>query len=307
MSIARKFVLTAASLVLAGGAGFWLMTSSNGLDAQAIAALPPGDPQRGEQVFWAGGCASCHAAPGTTGDARLLLPGGVRLETPFGVFVAPNISSSPTDGIGNWTAGDLANAMLRGVSPDGAHYYPAFPYASYARMAPQDVSDLHAFLTTLPAVEGRAPEHELAFPFSVRRGLGLWKLLFLNDDAVLALDAPSDQVLRGQYLVEGPGHCGECHTPRNFAGGTDTSRWLAGAVAAEGQGNVPNITSGEGGIGDWSEFDIATLLESGFTPDFDSVGGAMASVVRNMAELPAADREAIAAYLKAIPGHANGF
>lgn len=307
MPFLRKLVLTGVVLAAAGGAAFWFLTAPDRLGEGDLVALSPGDAAKGEQVFWAGGCASCHAAPGATGEARLQLVGGVRLETPFGAFVAPNISQHPDDGIGGWSVADLANAMLRGVSPGGSHYYPAFPYASYTRMDRQDVADLHAFLTTLPAVEGEAPEHELGFPFNVRRGLGLWKLLFLDERPVVALDAPSEQVARGQYLVEGPGHCGECHTPRNPAGGSERSRWLAGAVAAEGDGNVPNITSGDGGIGDWSEADIAALLESGFTPEFDSVGGAMASVVRNMAELPASDREAIAAYLKAIPAHPNGY
>lgn len=307
MPLLRKLAISGAALIAVGAGAFWLLTAPDPLDRSEIEALAAGDAARGETMFWAGGCASCHAAPGATGEARLALGGGVRLETPFGTFIAPNISQHERDGIGGWTSADLANAMLRGISPTGSHYYPAFPYTSYARMKPQDVADLHAFMGTLPAVEGEAPGHELRFPFTVRRGLGLWKLLFLDDRPVVAFDSPSEQVARGQYLVEGPGHCGECHTPRNLAGGTDKSRWLAGAVATEGQGNVPNITSGDGGIGDWSEADIAALLESGFTPDFDSVGGSMASVVRNMAELPASDREAMAAYLKATPGHPNGY
>ena len=307
MVSARKLAIAAVALAALGGAGFWLATQPDRLDAAALAALGPGDAARGEQVFWAAGCASCHAAPGATGEDRLRLVGGERFATPFGTFVAPNISQHARDGIGGWSAQDLANAMLRGVSPEGAHYYPAFPYTSYARMRIEDVGDLHAFMQTLPAVEGSAPGHELAFPFTERRGLGLWKLMILDPSPAVALADASDEVARGQYLIEGPGHCGECHTPRNALGGTDTGRWLAGAVAAEGRGNVPNITTGEGGIGDWSQEDIAYLLESGFTPDYDSVGGSMASVVHNMARLPASDREAIAAYLKAIPGHPNGY
>lgn len=307
MALMRKLAVTAVVLAAAGGGAFWFLSVPEPLDAATVAGMGDGDATRGEQVFWAGGCASCHAAPQADGDERLALSGGVRLETPFGTFVAPNISQHPDDGIGGWTAEDLANAMLRGVSPEGRHYYPAFPYASYARMQPGDVADLHAYLKTLPAVEGSAPDNQLAFPFNIRRGLGLWKRLFLDASPAVALADPSEQVARGQYLVEGPGHCGECHTPRNAIGGVDTGRWLAGAVAAEGRGNVPNITTGEGGIGDWSEEDIAYLLESGFTPEFDSVGGSMASVVHNMAQLPASDREAIAAYLKAIPGHPNGY
>lgn len=306
MSRSGKLLLSLAVLVLAGGAAFWFVSAPRPLDSATLGSLEGGDAERGERIFWAGGCASCHAAPGATGDDRLVLAGGVRLETPFGDFVAPNISQHPQDGIGGWSAGDLGNAMLRGVSPAGEHYYPAFPYGSYTRMKPGDVADLHAFLITLPEVEGKAPQSEIAFPFSMRRGIGLWKMLFLNDEPVVALDNPSEAIARGQYLVEGPGHCGECHTPRNALGGLDRGQWLAGGPAAEGEGRVPNITSGEGGIGDWSEAEIADLLETGFTPDFDSVGGSMASVIRNMAELPSSDRDAIAAYLKAVPGHPDG-
>jgi len=197
---------------------------------------------------------------------------------------------------------------MRGVSPAGEHYYPAFPYTSYARMKVADVADLHAFMKTLPAVEGEAPGHRLGFPYDQRRGLGLWKRLYLSGDPVVALaaDAPADLVL-GRYLVEGPGHCGECHTPRDRAGGSLHDQWLAGAPAAVGTGVIPNITPGEGGIAGWSAADIAGVLESGFTPEFDSVGGAMAEVVRSTARLTPEDRAAIAAYLKDVPPRPNGY
>lgn len=291
-----------------GAASFWLLTEPQRLDAATLAELGAGDAARGERIFWAGGCTSCHARPKSEGDARLELSGGLELDTPFGIFVAPNISSDPQSGIGSWSVEDFANAMMRGVAPDGSHLYPSFPYTSYARMNPADVADLYAFMKTLPAVSGDAPGHRLSFPFNIRRGLGLWKLLYLSEEPVIALaaDAPQEVAL-GRYLVEGPGHCGECHTPRDFAGGGDKTRWLSGAAAAEGEGIVPNITSGEGGIGDWSASDIASYLETGFTPEFDSVGGAMVAVQRNLARLQPADREAIAAYLKTIPPHPNGY
>lgn len=297
--------------IVVGGLGlaaFWFLTQPKTIDPAVLAAMPAGDAARGESLFWAGGCASCHAAAKAEGDAKLLLAGGVELKTPFGTFVAPNISSDKTDGIGSWSPADLANAMLKGVSPQGEHLYPAFPYTSYARMRPADIADLYAYLLTLPAVKGSAPPHQLGFPFNLRRGLGLWKLLYLSDEPVIALaEGTPEKVLRGRYLVEGPGHCGECHTPRQMTGGLDKSQWLAGAVAAEGDGIVPNITSGEGGLGSWSESDIASYLETGFTPDFDSVGGAMVEVQKNMAKLSSEDRQAIAAYLKAIPPHPNGY
>ncbi|WP_214473320.1 cytochrome c [Mesorhizobium sp. dw_380] len=302
--------LVGAALVLgcAGAAAGWPLSAPVRLDAAALTQLGPGDAAKGKRIFYAGGCTSCHAKPGSQGDARLQLVGGLELKTPFGTFVPPNISQDPKDGIGGWSVEDLANAMLKGVSPSGEHFYPAFPYASYARMKPSDIADLYAYLKTLPAVAGKAPGNSLAFPFTIRRGIGLWKLLYLSNQPVIPLpDGTPDPVVAGRYLVEGPGHCGECHTPRDFAGGIKKGEWLAGAVAAEGSGVVSNITSGEGGIGRWSAADIANYLETGFTPDFDSVGGTMVDVQRNMAQLTPEDRAAIAAYLKAVPPHPNGY
>jgi mono/diheme cytochrome c family protein len=304
----RKLVAAVVVFVLAAGLAFWVLTMPRRLDGTVLATLHSGDAARGERIFWAGGCVSCHGRPGAKGDARLQLSGGLELKTPFGVFVPPNISPDKADGIGAWTLEDFANALKLGVSPEGRHYYPAFPYPSYARMKLGDIADLFAYLKTLPPVSGRAPADRVSFPFSVRRGIGLWKMLYLSDKPVISLPANASQEEKnGQYLVEGPGHCGECHTPRSFLGGTRNDLWLSGAAALEGKGHVPNITSGEGGIGDWSRKDIAYYLESGFTPDFDSVGGAMVDVQENIAHLPAADREAIAAYLKAVPPHPNGY
>ncbi|MHB2265936.1 c-type cytochrome [Aliihoeflea sp. PC F10.4] len=291
MGALSKIAIGATLTVAIGGAAFWYFTEPVRLDAAEIAALPQGNAEAGERIFWAGGCASCHAAPGAQGDAMLQLAGGVELESEFGTFVAPNISTDPQHGIGGWTVGDFANAVKRGVSPGGRHYYPAFPYTSYSRMRDEDVADLFAFMQTLPAVASDAPEHQVSFPFNLRRGLGLWKQLYLNDDPQVEIADASDQVRAGQYLVEALGHCGECHTPRAITGGLETERWLGGR---------PNITPG-GDIAGWSEDDIAYYLESGFTPDFDSAGGRMAAVVRNMAQLPAEDRQSIAAYLKAVP------
>ncbi|MBB6353427.1 c-type cytochrome [Aminobacter aganoensis] len=308
MGAFKKFAVAALALGGAGAAALWWLALPERLSPNAVAALGTGDAARGQRIFDAGGCASCHAKPKSDGEARLLLAGGVELKTGFGTFVAPNISTDPNDGIGAWSLEDFANAMLRGVSREGQHLYPAFPYASYARMKPAEVADLYAFMKTLPSVAGSAPDHTLPFPVSIRSGVGLWKLLYLSDQPVVAFaDGTPDKVLRGRDLVEGAGHCGECHTPRSPAGGADRTRWLAGAAAAEGQGIVPNITPEGSGISGWSESDIASYLETGFTPEFDSVGGTMVEVQKNMARLSAEDREAIAAYLKATPPHPNGY
>lgn len=284
-----------AGLAALGAAAGWLVTAPQSLEATAQG---PGDAARGARIFHAGGCASCHSAKGAKGADRLKLAGGAALATPFGTFQPPNITPGP-DGIGGWSLAQFDNAMRRGISPDGRHYYPAFPYASYARMHAQDIADLFAYLKTLPAVAGKAPDNDVAFPFSIRRGIGLWKRLYLDPNPVVALpaDAPPD-VRAGQYLVEGPGHCGECHTPRDQLGGPVRARWLAGGPDAEGKGKVPGITPA---TLKWSAGEIADYLKTGFTPDYDSVGGSMAEVQTNMAQLPDADRAAIAAYLKALP------
>jgi mono/diheme cytochrome c family protein len=308
MGIVARLALGAVALCAVGGATFWFLTAPVRLEPEELAGLAAGDAANGERIFWAGGCASCHARPKAEGDAKVELAGGMEFKTPFGTFVAPNISQDEKDGIGAWSGEDFANAVMRGVSPSGQHLYPAFPYTSYARMKLADVADLYAFMKTLPAVSGKAPDHSLNFPFNIRRGLGLWKRFYLTTEPVVTLDEASPEpALLGRYLVEGPGHCGECHTPREFTGAAKKAQWLAGAKAAEGDGIVPNITSGEGGLGGWSEGDIANYLETGFTPDYDSVGGSMVEVQKNMARLTAEDRAAIAAYLKAVPPHPNGY
>lgn len=257
-----------------------------------------GNVEWGEQVFNVGGCASCHMEKGAKGAARLLLGGGQAFNTPFGTFYAPNISPSES-GILGWTALDLANAMLRGVSPEKTHYYPAFPYGSYTKISQQDVADLKLFLDTLPPVDKANQAHELSFPFNIRRTLGFWKLLFLSDDPIAENYEP-----RGQYLVEGLGHCAECHTPRNALGGLDTSRWLAGAPNPDGKGRIPNLTPG-GDLANWSVEDVAYYLESGFTPEYDTAGSTMVEVIENLSRAPAEDRLAIARYLKGLPALAN--
>ena len=301
----RRSAIIALSVLAVGAGLFWLLTVPARLAPSDIGSTASADAVRGARIFWAGGCASCHASAGAKGDDRLRLGGGAALVTKFGSFHAPNISPDRAHGIGGWSLADFANALQRGVDPQGRHLYPAFPYGSYRRMTKGDVADLFAYVQTLPPVATDAPANALKFRFTIRRGIGLWKLAFLGRDGpVVALGKDATSAARaGQYLVEGPGHCGECHTPRGLGGigGLDASRWLAGAPALEGKGRTPNITPAKDGIGTWSVSEIAAYLETGFTPDYDSVGGAMVEVQANMAKLPPADRAAIAAYLKAVP------
>lgn len=289
MRLRNKLTLGAALV----GVALWFVSAAKPLDPTEWQSQP-GDVLRGEQVFNIGGCASCHMEKGAKGEARLALGGGQAFATPFGTFYAPNISPSQA-GLSNWTTLDLANALLRGVRPDGAHYYPVFPFASYSRMEPQDVADLKAYLDSLPPVSRVNQPHDIPFPFNIRRSLGFWKLLFLRDTPVVESAEP-----RGQYIVEGLGHCAECHTPRNILGGLDKGRWLAGAPNPEGKGRIPNLTPG-GDLANWSVEDIAYYLETGFTPEFDTAGSTMVEVVENLSTASAEDRLAIARYLKALP------
>ena len=295
----RKLIIALVILAAIGLAGFWLLTAPRSIAAVDIPDHTP-DLANGERMFWAGGCDSCHAAKGATGDNRFRLGGGLALNTPFGIFLAPNISPDPENGIGGWTEVDFVGAMKLGVAPGGRHLYPAFPYTSYQRMRVEDILDLKAFLDTLPAVTDANKPHELPFPFSVRRGLGLWQLLYVDGRTVEPNPSADQKVNRGAYLVLGPGHCSECHTPRAFDGGLVVASAFTGGPSPEGDGDIPNITPHESGIGDWTEADIVNFLETGFTPEFDSAGGAMAAVVANMAMLPREDLEAIAAYLKTV-------
>jgi mono/diheme cytochrome c family protein len=283
-------------LALIGAGGMWFLARPAPLAEAAVAGLT-GDTKKGEAVFWAAGCASCHMAAEAKGADQLVLPGGQRFPSDFGTFVAPNISQDPTHGIGGWSLLDLANALKRGVSPEGEHYFPALPYASYAKMEMQDVADLHAFLQTLPADATPSEPHELAFPFSRREAVGVWKLLYLNEDWALP-GSLTPTAERGRYIAEALAHCGECHTPRTLLGGMDKAHWLQGAPNPSGEGRIPGITPA---ILQWTAPDIVQYLTTGFTPEFDSVGGHMAHVVENMARLPDEDRQAVARYLLELP------
>ena len=298
-------------LIVLGVLGFFALTSPSAYRvirgggaaggtpvARAGSARAP-DLENGRTMFFAGGCTSCHTTPNQ--DDHLRLGGGYALKSPFGTFHVPNISPHKQDGIGSWSTADFVRAMREGVSPDGRHYYPAFPYTSYQRMTPEDLSDLFAFIMTLTPVEGRAPDHDLPFPYNIRRGVGLWKLAFLDGKVFTPDPGKSESWNRGAYLVNGAGHCAECHSERNFAGAIIEERRFAGGPDPEGRGTVPNITPSPTGIGGWTPEEVATLLKTGETPNFDTVGGPMGSVVRNASQLSDADREAMAEFILSLP------
>lgn len=291
----RRLILSLIGLAIVGAGIFWVVTIPHPRDMAPFAGLT-GDKAHGEQVFWASGCASCHMAPKATGDAELVLAGGQAFPTQYGTFYAPNISTDKDQGIGGWDLPTFVHAIQDGISPEGEHFYPAMPFTAYTHMVPQDVVDLKAFMDALPASATPNVDHVVSFPFNMRRALGAWKMLFASDAWVMPATTP--MVERGRYIVEAMAHCGECHTPRNVMGGLKKSSWLAGAPLPDGPGRVPNITPAKL---DWSEADIVAYLTTGFTPDFDVVGGSMAHVVANMAKLPVSDVAAVAAYLKTAP------
>ena len=299
----RRLALVAVVLVLAGLALFWFVTEPVG---GVSITLPPHTPNlaNGETMFNIGGCAACHATPNKDPDKvdRTRLGGGLALPCPFGTFYVPNISPDPTDGIGKWTESGFIGALWNGTAWDGSsppyHLYPAFPYPSFRHMELDDVRDLFAYLKTLPPVQGKIRPPDLSFPFNIRRLNGVWKLLFLKGGPFQPDPSQSAQWNRGAYLVNGPGHCAECHSPRNMLGAIIESERFAGGPTPDGKGFVPNITPFRL---HWSAKDIASFLNDGMTPDGDFAGGAMADVIRNTALLGDADRDAIATYIASLP------
>jgi len=292
----RKLIIAVAILVAISVGGFWIVTIPKTVSPREFGPHTA-DVENGRVLFNAGGCASCHATPKQEDKSRL--GGGLPLKSAFGTFYAPNISPDRNDGIGAWTEAQFVTALREGTLASGQHLYPAFPYTSYRLITIDDSMDLFAYLKTLPAVAGKAPDHELPFPFGLRRALGIWKLMFLGDEPFRPDSQRSADWNRGAYLVNGAGHCAECHSPRNFLGAIIPGLRFTGGPNPVGRGWVPNITQQE--LKDWSEQDIANLLETGETPEGDHVGSLMAEVVRSTAQLPDQDRAAIAAYIKSLP------
>jgi len=292
----RKLVFAAVAAAVVALAAFWFLTIPETVPASALGPHTP-DLANGKAMFIAGGCVSCHAVPKQEDKTRL--GGGLALGSPFGTFYVPNISPDKTDGIGGWSEAQFITAMVKGTSPAGEHLFPAFPYTSYQRVSFDDLRDLFAYLKSLPPVSGKVRDHAVPFPFNVRRLVGGWKLLFLDGQPFKPEPSQSPQWNRGAYLVNGAGHCAECHSPRNFLGAIIPDKRFAGGPAPDGQGGVPNITQQK--LKEWSVKDIVDTLTTGMTPDSDFVGGAMVEVVRSTSQLSAEDREAIATYIKSLP------
>lgn len=259
-------------------------------------AQTQGDAKRGLYVSKAAGCLGCHTVDKP--DAQPYA-GGRELETPFGTFFGPNITPHPDAGLGRWSEEDFVRAMRLGVRPDGAHYYPAFPYTSFTKINDQDLRDLWAYLRSLPASSQPSRAHDLQFPFNWRWLIAGWKLLFFSPGAFEPDPARSATLNRGAYLVNALGHCGECHTPRNFLGARREDRHLAGAKLAEGAG-APNLTPAR--LKKSSDAEIREFLLSAMTPEGDVAAESMAEVVRNTtSQLTEQDLDAMIVYLRSVP------
>ncbi|HEX9464182.1 MAG TPA: cytochrome c [Alphaproteobacteria bacterium] len=266
----------------------------------AQAQAPAADAiARGQYIFDAAGCTSCHTDEKNKGQ---LLAGGVPLKTPFGTFYGPNITPDPTHGIGGWSEADVIRALRDGKDDDGDHLFPVFPYTSFTKMTDADAKDLWAYLRSVPPTATPSKPHDIGFPFNIRLAQMFWKRLFFTPGRFQPDPAKSAEVNRGAYIVQALGHCGECHTQRNLLGGMDTKLFLAGNTRGPDGHAVPNITPDpDTGIGKWSDRDLVDLFKEGMTPDGDFVGGAMAEVVRHStSKLTDSDIHAVIAYVRSL-------
>jgi mono/diheme cytochrome c family protein len=265
--------------------------------ACALNALAQGDARRGAYLAKAAGCAGCHTAKK---EGAAPYAGGRELKTPFGTFYGPNITPHPEAGIGRWSEADFRRALREGVRPDGAHFFPAFPYPSFTKITDADAGDLWAFLRALPPDARKNQPHELRAPYGWRFLVGAWKWLYFTPGP-FAADASKPAALnRGAYLVEALGHCGECHTPRNFLGGTQRERRLAGTASGPDGKGVPNLTPAK--LRKWDDRELREFLQTGLTPDGDVAAETMGEVVRNTtSQLTPEDLAALIAYLRSLP------
>ena len=295
----RGALIASACALAAVAVGAWVFLAPRGMPASELAAPHQADLANGEAVFIAANCTGCHATPDQ--DDRLQLAGGLKLSSSFGDFVAPNISPDPRYGIGAWTEAEFVNALKRGVGRNGQHLYPSLPYPAYSKMTTADVRDLFAYLKTLPAVAKPTAPHDLRFPYTLRIGVGVWKALYFRPEEFKPDPGQSAAWNRGAYLAEGATHCAECHTPRDRLGGPIEDKRYAGAPSLEAGGRFANnITSHADGIGDWSEEDIASFLQTGQDRCFNEPAG-MAAVLASTTRMSEEDVNALATYIRSLP------
>ncbi|GAA4326552.1 hypothetical protein GCM10023144_10150 [Pigmentiphaga soli] len=257
---------------------------------------------RGMQVAAIGDCTSCHTAPHGKPFA-----GGLPIGTPFGTIYSTNITPDPDTGIGKWSLEAFTRAMRRGVSRDGHLLYPAFPYPHFTHMSDDDIKAVYAYMMTRDPVHAEPPANSLRFPFGFRPLVAGWNLLFLRDGDLPAAPSPElaqdAQWLRGRYLVEGAGHCASCHTPMNAFGAEKTDQAFAGGFI-DGW-DVPPLNALSRTPRPWTAAQLSSYLRTGLASEHGAAAGPMLPVTRQLADLPEADAQAIAAYLLSLDPHAG--
>jgi mono/diheme cytochrome c family protein len=284
-----------ALIAVSGLLAFWVISAPHPNVAADIPAHTA-NLENGQLLYNIGGCISCHAS-----EADAAVPaGGKPLSTPIGVLYPPNLTPEPETGLGKWSNVDFVNAMQKGLHPDGAHLIPAFPYTSYAHMNVEDVLDIKAYLDSLPPVKNATPpQHVFALPI-VRRGLGAWKKIGF-DETKFTPEKQTEQWNRGAYLVNGPGHCSECHTPRTMFMSSDISKMFQGGPHPEGKGKVPSLRdlAGRGRYKDAK--DLVLAFQNGEELGYEKMSsGGMGEVRKNISKLPEADIAAIAEYVMSL-------
>ncbi|HET6629824.1 MAG TPA: cytochrome c [Woeseiaceae bacterium] len=298
MAETSMLLLTRAALAVAA-----LVMLSAGARAEIAATSLA---EKGRYLATAGNCRTCHTHEGGKPFA-----GGVPFVTPFGTIYSTNITPDPQTGIGGWSAEEFSDALHEGVRADGKHLYPVFPYTAFTKLSDEDTAALFAYVQSLTPVQYVPPENDLGFPYSQRWGLGLWKALYFDEGKFVPNEHKSVEWNRGAYLVEGLGHCGMCHTPRNFMGASDEDLALTGGTYKDKiQGNLldwsaSNLTSSSSGLASWSVEDIAGYLKLGFTQRASVFGPMNEVVVNSTRHLSMDDVRAMAVYLKSLPANAQ--
>lgn len=285
-------------MLFAGG----LILSSS---ASAAANLSEQE-QRGEYLAAAGNCKTCH-----TNDDDSPFAGGLAFETPYGTIYSTNITSDPETGIGQWSLEDFTHAMRHGEAPDGTNLYPVFPYTAFAKISDEDIAAIYAYIKTIAPVSYTPPENELGFPYSQRWALGMWGWMYHDESPFEPQPEQSAEWNRGAYLVEGLGHCGMCHTPRNFMGANDSDLAMTGSTymtRVEGKlsaWSAPNLTSADSGLAMWTVDDIADYLKLGVSHRAGVFGPMNEVVVNSTSQLSREDVRAMAVYLKSLPANSQ--
>ncbi|MEO6014198.1 MAG: cytochrome C [Devosia sp.] len=289
MRLLRWIVLIV--VIVGAGIGIYMLTPVQG-PARDLTLV--GDVTRGTYLIRLGGCVTCHTDPK---NKEAMLAGGAGLPTPFGTFYPPNVTSSKSAGLGDWTLAQFSKALSDGEGPQG-HLYPAFPFDSYTLMSDQEVADLYAALLATPAIDTASKPHEVGFPFNIRLAMSGWKHLFFHPQRFAADSSKSERWNRGKYIVFGPGHCVTCHSPRNVLGGLEAGKELSGNPIGGPGGKAPSILKADLEKHEYTAEALVQTFTDGFTPGFDVLGGAMAEVVTDeTSQWTDEDKAAVAAYL----------